>query len=120
MFQLPASEGMRALIVEDYDIAVLDRDILGPAGDEIAKRILASGSGMPILMLTAADRLDDRASEFRLGADDHVTKPSNAVRVTVSALGKCLGEPWIIASAAGAGCRIDSQQDSEPEAGDRG
>src|SRR5437660_12812130 len=31
-----------------YDIAVLDRDIPGPSGDEIAKRIVASGSGMPI------------------------------------------------------------------------
>jgi CheY-like chemotaxis protein len=39
-----------------YDIAVLDRDIPGPTGDEIAARIVASDSGMPILMLTAADR----------------------------------------------------------------
>ncbi len=30
---------------------------------------------MPILMLTAADRLDDKASEFELGADDYLTKP---------------------------------------------
>ena len=47
-----------------YDIAVLDRDIPGPTGDEIAERIVASGSGMPILMLTAADRLDDKAVGF--------------------------------------------------------
>src|SRR5436305_3955 len=30
-----------------YDIAVLDRDIPGPSGDEIAKRIVASASGLP-------------------------------------------------------------------------
>ena len=36
---------------------------------------MASGSGMPILMLTAADRLDDKASGFELGADDYLTKP---------------------------------------------
>src|SRR4051795_7449270 len=54
-----------------YDIAVLDRDIPGPTGDEIAAGIGASGSGMPILMLTAADRLDDKASGFELGADDY-------------------------------------------------
>jgi len=58
-----------------YDIAVLDRDIPGPTGDEIAERIVASGSGMPILMLTAADRLDDKATGFELGADDYLTKP---------------------------------------------
>ncbi len=62
--------------INAYDIAVLDRDIPGPSGDEIAKGIVASGSGMPmILMLTAADRLDDKASGFELGADDYLTKP---------------------------------------------
>jgi two-component system, OmpR family, response regulator VanR len=63
------------LEVNAYDIAVLDRDVPGPSGDEIARRIVASGSGMPILMLTAADRLDDKASGFELGADDYLTKP---------------------------------------------
>ena len=58
-----------------YDIAVLDRDIPGPSGDEVVTRIVASGSGMPILLLTAADRLDDKASGFELGADDYLTKP---------------------------------------------
>src|SRR3954447_22051199 len=63
------------LSINAYDIAVLDRDIPGPSGDEITESIIASGSGMPILMLTAADRLDDKASGFELGADDYLTKP---------------------------------------------
>ena len=135
------------LAVNAYDIAVLDRDVPGPTGDEIAERIVASGSGMPILMLTAADRLDDKASGFGLGADDYLTKPfelqelvlrlraldrrrahnrppvreiaglrldpfTNAVRITVSALRKRLGEPWLIATVPGVGYRI--------EGGDRG
>src|SRR6187399_3630396 len=66
---------LRLLSVNAYDIAVLDRDVPGPSGDEIAKRIVSSGSGMPILMLTAADRLDDKTSGFGLGADDYLTKP---------------------------------------------
>jgi two-component system, OmpR family, response regulator VanR len=66
---------LELLSVNDYDIAVLDRDIPGPTGDEIAKGIVASDSGMPILMLTAADRLDDKATGFELGADDYLTKP---------------------------------------------
>src|SRR3954451_2201932 len=73
-----ANDGHAALAllsVNAYDIAVLDRDIPGPSGDEIARRIVASGGGMPILMLTAADRLDDKASGFELGADDYLTKP---------------------------------------------
>jgi two-component system, OmpR family, response regulator VanR len=174
-----------------YDLAVLDRDIPGPSGDELARRIVASGSGLPILMLTAADRLDDKATGFGLGADDYLTKPfelaelvlrlraldrrrghrrppvrelaglrldpfrrevyrdgryvaltrkqfavlevlvaaeggvvsaeellerawdehadpfTNAVRITVSALRKRLGEPGLIATVAGVGYRID-------------
>src|SRR5436305_12807949 len=66
---------LELLSVNDYDIAVLDRDIPGPSGDEVANRIVASGSGMPILMLTAADRLDDKATGVELGADDYLTKP---------------------------------------------
>src|SRR5712672_2803682 len=66
---------LELLGVYSYDIAVLDRDIPGPSGDEIARRIVASGSGMPILMLTAADRLDDKTTGFGLGADDYLNKP---------------------------------------------
>ena len=66
---------LEMLRINAYDIAVLDRDVPGSSGDEIAESIVASGSGMPILMLTAADRLDDKASGFELGADDYLTKP---------------------------------------------
>ncbi len=72
---------LELLGVNVYDVAVLDRDIPGPSGDEIARRIVAAGasgaagSGTLILMLTAADRLDDKASGFELGADDYLTKP---------------------------------------------
>ncbi|PUA82612.1 response regulator transcription factor [Nocardioides currus] len=190
-----APDGDTALELLDlnaYDIAVLDRDIPGPSGDEVARHIVATGSGMPILMLTAADRLDDKASGFELGVDDYLTKPfelrelvlrlraldrrraharppvlelaglrldpfrrevfrdgryvaltrkqfavlevlltagggvvsaeallerawdenadpfTNAVRITVSALRKRLGQPWIIATVPGVGYRIEA------------
>jgi two-component system response regulator VanR len=154
---------------------------------------------MPILLLTAADRLDDKTSGFGLGADDYLTKPfelgelvlrlraldrrhaharppvqviaglrldpfrrevyrdgryialtrkqfavlevlvaaeggvvsaeellerawdenanpfTNAVRITVSALRKRLGEPTIIATAPGVGYRIDARPDTEAQ-----
>src|SRR5580693_4218656 len=195
---------LELLSINAYDIAVLDRDVPGPSGAEIAESIVASGSGMPILMLTAADRLDDKASGFGLGADDYLTKPfelrelvlrlraldrrrahsrppvreiaglrldpfrrevyrysryialtrkqfavlevlvaaeggvvsaeellerawdqnadpfTNAVRITVSALRKRLGEPGIIATVPGVGYRIDIGAGTEREAGDRG
>ena len=45
---------LELLRINSYDLAVLDRDIPGPSGDEVARQIVASGSGIPILMLTAA------------------------------------------------------------------
>ena len=60
------------LAVNDYDLAVLNRDIPGPSGDEIARGIVTSGSGLPILMLTAAGDIADKTSGFELGADDAV------------------------------------------------
>ena len=66
---------LELLSINAYDIAVLDRDVPEPSGDEVARLIVSSGSGMPILMLTAADRLDEKATGFELGADDYLTKP---------------------------------------------
>src|SRR3954467_15262728 len=66
---------LELLRLNAYDIAVLDRDIPGPTGDEIAERIVASGRGMPVLMLTAADRLDEKASGFELAPDNFVWRP---------------------------------------------
>lgn len=66
---------LEQLAVNSYDVVVLDRDIPGPDGDEIARRLAREPEGPRILMLTAADRLDDKATGFESGADDYLTKP---------------------------------------------
>jgi two-component system response regulator VanR len=42
------------------------------------------------------------------------------VRITVSALRKRLGEPWLIATVPGVGYRIDTGPDAAGEGGERG
>ncbi|MBN9172865.1 MAG: response regulator transcription factor, partial [Microbacterium sp.] len=66
---------LELLAVNRYDVVVLDRDIPGPDGDEIARRLVGEPPSPRILMLTAADRLDDKAAGFENGADDYLTKP---------------------------------------------
>lgn len=66
---------LEQLAITAYDVVVLDRDIPGPNGDEIARRLSVETEAPRILMLTAADRLDDKASGFESGADDYLTKP---------------------------------------------
>ncbi len=63
------------LAVNDYDVVVLDRDLPGMHGDEVARRLAARGSLTRILMLTAATTLTDRVNGLELGADDYLTKP---------------------------------------------
>jgi two-component system response regulator VanR len=212
--------GMRVLVVEDEPymadairdglrLEAIAADVAGDGDTALAlldlnayaERIVASGSGTPILMLTAADRLDDKATGFELGADDYLTKPfelrelvlrlraldrrrarsrppvrelaglrldpfrrevfrdgryvaltrkqfavlevlvdaeggvvsaeellarawdenadpfTNAVRITVSALRKRLGEPWVIATVPGAGYRIDVEREGGEDGG---
>jgi DNA-binding response OmpR family regulator len=68
-------EADELLAVNDYDVVVLDRDVPGMHGDEVARRLADRGSLTRILMLTAATTLTDRVHGLELGADDYLTKP---------------------------------------------
>jgi two-component system, OmpR family, response regulator VanR len=49
--------------------------------------------------------------------DENADPFANAVRITVSALRKRLGEPWVIATVPGVGYRIDTGPGSCHEGG---
>jgi len=63
------------LSVNDYDVAVLDRDMPGRTGDELCRWMVEAGLGTRILILTAAGGIRDRVDGLGLGADDYLTKP---------------------------------------------
>jgi DNA-binding response OmpR family regulator len=44
-------------------------------GDEVCRRLRATGTSARILMLTAAREVDDRVEGLELGADDYLGKP---------------------------------------------
>jgi two-component system response regulator VanR len=66
---------LESVSVNEYDVVVLDRDIPGPNGDEVCRRIVAQGLPVRVLMLTAAGDIDDKVTGFEVGADDYLTKP---------------------------------------------
>ncbi|MBE0417005.1 MAG: response regulator transcription factor [Coriobacteriia bacterium] len=73
-----ASNGSAALEVIDRDppdLLVLDLMLPGLDGIEVARKIRASGSRMPILMLTARAETQDVVSGFEAGTDDYLRKP---------------------------------------------
>ena len=60
---------------ESYEVVVLDRDLPKLHGDDVCRALVAGGSGARILMLTAADAIEDRVEGLGLGADDYLPKP---------------------------------------------
>ncbi|MFE9133439.1 response regulator transcription factor [Streptomyces sp. NPDC007355] len=73
-----AADGLDALArMESYapDLVVLDVQMPRMDGLTAARRIRASGSTVPILMLTARDTVGDRVTGLDAGADDYLVKP---------------------------------------------
>ncbi len=58
-----------------YDLLLLDLMLPGLDGFELCRRLRAEGSRLPILMLTARGREEDRVRGLDLGADDYLPKP---------------------------------------------
>jgi two-component system OmpR family response regulator/two-component system response regulator QseB len=64
-----------ALGAHDYAAVVLDLGLPRLSGLEVLKRLRATGSAVPVLILTARDRVEDRIKGLDSGADDYVVKP---------------------------------------------
>ena len=58
-----------------YEVVILDVNLPGIDGFEVARRLRAGSIRSPILMLTARDAVDDRITGLDTGADDYVLKP---------------------------------------------
>jgi DNA-binding response OmpR family regulator len=65
----------RRLLVNDYDVVVLDRDLPGVYGDDICRELVANQRPTRVLMLTAASDVGDRVEGLDIGADDYLGKP---------------------------------------------
>ena len=59
----------------DYDCVVLDLMLPGRSGLQVLRDIRARKVGLPVLMLTAKDALEDRVTGLDAGADDYMGKP---------------------------------------------
>ena len=73
-----AADGEEAVYqaaVNDYDLILLDVMLPRKDGFEVCREVRASGSTVPVLMLTARDRVGDRVAGLDTGADDYLTKP---------------------------------------------
>lgn len=58
-----------------FDAAIIDLGLPGLSGLEIIRRLRAEGSLLPILILTARGRWQDKVEGLEAGADDYLAKP---------------------------------------------
>lgn len=58
-----------------YTVAILDWMLPGLSGVELCRMLRTQNNPLPILMLTAKDRMEDKVAGLDAGADDYLVKP---------------------------------------------
>ncbi|MBC7174269.1 MAG: sigma-54-dependent Fis family transcriptional regulator, partial [Polyangiaceae bacterium] len=65
----------RELAADDFDVLVVDLNLRGTTGLEVAREALARRPGLPVVVITAFGSLDAAVGAIRAGAFDFLTKP---------------------------------------------
>ena len=75
MDQATGTEADTALATHEFDLLILDLGLPRPAWPGVLRKLRGRGSSMPVLILTAADSVEQRVQGLDLGADDYMAKP---------------------------------------------
>ncbi|WP_078326269.1 response regulator transcription factor [Mycobacteroides salmoniphilum] len=81
-----AADGMSATTAArefNPDVVVLDVMLPDMSGLDVLGRLRAMYPGMPVLLLTAKDAVEDRIAGLSAGGDDYVTKPFSLEEVVL-------------------------------------
>jgi len=68
-------DGHHLAMTESYDLIILDVMLPDVDGWKILQTLREAGNKVPVLFLTARDRVEDRVKGLELGADDYLVKP---------------------------------------------
>ncbi len=68
-------EGLYFAMEYPFDAAIVDLGLPGIPGLEIIRQLRRQGSQLPILVLTARGRWEERVEGLEAGADDYLAKP---------------------------------------------
>lgn len=67
--------GLSSAFEQLFDLVLLDVRLPDLSGIEVCRRLRLHDPGLPILMLTALDAVEDRVNGLQAGADDYLPKP---------------------------------------------
>lgn len=65
----------RLLLLNPYDLLILDLGLPGADGGELLRRLREAGMDTPVLILTARGAVENRVAGLNAGADDYLSKP---------------------------------------------
>ncbi|MEA3081844.1 MAG: two-component system, OmpR family, response regulator [Sphingomonadales bacterium] len=68
-------DALHMLSTEQFDVAVIDRMLPGLDGLSVVRRARTADIELPVLLLTAMGRIEDRVDGLEAGADDYLVKP---------------------------------------------
>ena len=83
-------DALHMLSTEQFDVAVIDRMLPGLDGLSVVRRARTANIELPVILLTALGRIEDRVSGLEAGADDYLVKPFafSELAARVNALGR--------------------------------
>ncbi len=68
-------EGLELATTGDFDVMVLDIGLPDQEGFTVLRKLRATGSDLPVIILTARTSAEDTVRGLERGADDYMTKP---------------------------------------------
>lgn len=106
-------EALRLFEEDRWELVILDLMLPRMDGLEVARRIRRKDLQIPVLILTARGREEDRVSGLASGADDYLTKPFHLRELLLRIEGMLRRRSWYRAVPAGTvfsfenGCWVD-------------
>ncbi|MBU1671847.1 MAG: response regulator transcription factor [Actinobacteria bacterium] len=73
---LDFDEGLGLAVTQEYDLLIIDRMLPGSRdGMDVCREVRSRDMAVPVLFLTARDKVADRVQGLNVGGDDYLVKP---------------------------------------------
>lgn len=96
-------DGERQALGDSIDLVVLDLMLPGKDGISVLRSIRSEKPGLPVIVLTARDAVEDKVTGLDQGATDYVTKPFSfdelTARIRAHLRRPTNGEPTVLEAA---------------------
>jgi DNA-binding response OmpR family regulator len=76
-------EGLSTALKQNYDMCIIDVMLPKKDGFELAASVRAARQDLPIIFVTARDKIEDKQRGYAAGGDDYLTKPFSMEELTL-------------------------------------